>query len=62
MTLAELPRALNVLGVKVPAGTVRRWASGEHPKLRPAVPGEELYRLAEAKALAEAGKRRRVAA
>jgi len=61
LTLAEIPRALHHLGLTVPASTVRRWASGPEPALRPAVPGEALYRLAEAKSLA-ASRRRRTAA
>lgn len=70
MTLAEIPRALNILGVKVPAGTVRRWAAKpkdpkKDPLLKPAVDGDEdvrLYRLADAKVLAESGRRGKVAA
>lgn len=57
MTQAELPRALNILGVKVAPGTVRKWV--EREKLVEVVDG--LYRLADAKALAE-GSRTRMAA
>lgn len=64
MTLAEIPKALNILGIKVPPGTVRRWASSENdkpPRLEPAIPGEGLYHLADAKRLAESRKRRTAA-
>jgi hypothetical protein len=69
MTLAEIPRALNILGVKVPPGTVRRWAAqpkkpDQEPKLKPAVTIDEhtsLYRLHDAMTLADAGKRRTAA-
>lgn len=55
MTQAELPRALNILGLKVAPGTVRKWV--ERHKLTPAIEGEHLYRLADAKTLAETTRR-----
>lgn len=58
MTQAELPRALSILGVKVPPGTVRKWV--ERGRLGEVADG--LYRLADAKALAETGRRGKVAA
>lgn len=55
MTQAEIPRALNILGVKVAPGTVRKWV--ERERLLPAIPGERLYRLADARSLASASRR-----
>jgi hypothetical protein len=68
MTLAEIPRALNILGVKVPAGTVRRWASEIKKdtgkvRLEPAIQIDDdthLYRLHDAMKLAD--RRKTVAA
>lgn len=54
MTVTEIGRALKVVGMPVPPGTLRRWASGEKPKLEPVEEG--LYRLAQAMELA--GERR----
>lgn len=52
MTQAELPRALKVLGLEVKPGTVRKWV--ERERLIEVIDG--LYRLADAKVLAEKGK------
>lgn len=49
MTLAEIPRALKILGIETKPGTVRKWA--ERERLVEATDG--LYRLADAKELAE---------
>ena len=49
MTLAEIPRALKILGVPVLPGTVRKWA--ERGRMIEVTDG--LYRLADAQALAE---------
>lgn len=54
MTVTELGRALKIVGNPVPPGTLRRWVSGETPKIKAIEDG--LYRLADA--IAEAGKRK----
>lgn len=51
MTAAELPRALKILGIDVKPGTIRKWI--ERGRLTPAVDGDDLYHLADAKRLAE---------
>lgn len=52
MTMSEIVSALVVLGVETPVGTVKSWIS--RGNLGPAIEGERLYRLADAKVLAEA--------
>lgn len=54
MTQSELTSALVLIGTPVPYSTIRRWASGQKPRLREVVDG--LYRLVDAMELAEARK------
>lgn len=55
MTVSELVTALVVLGTPVPLKTIRSWV--QRKRLIAAVPGESLYRLNDAKELAELGSR-----
>ena len=56
MTQSEIVTALVVLGTPVPIGTVKSWV--QRKRLVEAVPGEGLYRLADALKLAEQRGRR----
>lgn len=57
MEPAEIVRALKIVGHAVQAGTVFKWV--QRGKLEPAIPGERLYRFADALGIVE---RKRVAA